>query len=385
MLSWLRGYKGLFGLVIIIGFFIAGLLPAQADQLEKFKDQQKKVQEQMEKQKKTLQEKEQQRKTFIGQLEALELDIDAVHGDLTNLEKQLQLAEKNVAETEKELVQKEEELNQRTEVFKDRVKEVYINGQVSYMEVVFQATDFSDFLIRFDLMEKLVEQDVEMLNSIENERQEVADKKAELESKRNEIAQIKTNTQHQEQRLAQRSEEKKDLLKTVEEQKADAETALNELEALSNQLAVQIRKIQTASSKKSNTNFNGVFSWPTPGYTRITSEFGWRIHPILGTKRMHTGIDIGAPSGTSIKAVDDGTVIYSGWLGAYGKVVVVDHGGGISSMYAHQSSILVSENKEVKKGDVIGKVGSTGWSTGAHLHFEVRKNGDPVNPWNYLK
>ena len=100
---------------------------------------------------------------------------------------------------------------------------------------------------------------------------------------------------------------------------------------------------------------------------------------------MHTGIDIGAPAGTSIKAVADGTVIFAGWLGAYGNATVIDHGGGISSMYAHQSSILVKENQDVKKGDVIGKVGSTGWSTGPHLHFEVRKDGDPINPWNYLK
>ncbi|MGI6065828.1 MAG: murein hydrolase activator EnvC family protein [Bacillota bacterium] len=384
-MSWLRGYKGFLALLIIGGFFVAGLIPTYADQLEEFQQQQRKVQNQMEQQKRNLEKKEQEKKTYLGQLEELEVDMAAVQGELKGLEKELRLAEDRVKVTEKELEQKEKDLDERMGVFKERMREVYINGQVSYLEVVFAATDFSDFLTRFDLLEKLLEQDVNLLNEIEEERQEVAEKKQELEQRRDQIASLKASTQRKQQRLAQRSEEKRQLLKTIDQEKSAAEKALNEMEALSEQLAEQIRKIQLERRKNSGDQFNGVFSWPTPGYTRITSEYGMRTHPILKTKRMHTGIDIGAPAGVNIKAAADGTVIYTGLLGAFGNVVVIDHGDGISSMYCHMSKILASNNQKVQQGDVIGKVGSTGWSTGPHLHFEVRKDGNPVNPWNYLK
>jgi murein DD-endopeptidase MepM/ murein hydrolase activator NlpD len=253
------------------------------------------------------------------------------------------------------------------------------------LEVAFQATSVSDFLSRFDMLEELVEQDVELLNEIEAQINEVEEKKAALEKQRNRIKEIKDASENQKRLLAKKQQEKKQWIEKVEQDKKEVEKYLDELERLSAQIAAQIKKIQQERAKNSKNQFNGVFSWPTPGYTSITSEYGYRIHPILKTKRMHTGIDIGAPAGTSIKAVADGTVIFAGWLGAYGNATVIDHGGGISSMYAHQSSILVKENQDVKKGDVIGKVGSTGWSTGPHLHFEVRKDGDPINPWNYLK
>lgn len=381
----LRKWKSSLILIILGSFLIFGLLPASADQLADFKEQQRQLQEKMQEQKRTLQEKEQQKKTFIGQLQELEDNIVVVQNDLGSLDSQMKNAQARLEQTEKELDKKEEALNQRTAAFKDRLREVYINGQVSYLEVVFQATDVSDFLVRFDLLEKLVQQDVDLLDEIETERQAVAAKKQELEKRRDQISQIQSDTKQKKAVLATRYDQKEQLLKAADEEKVAAEKALNEMEALSNQIAAKIRKIQEERSRNSNSHFSGRFTWPTPGYTRVTSEFGWRIHPILKERRMHTGIDIAAPSGTSIHAADDGTVIYAGWLGAYGQVVVIDHGDGISSMYCHQSRILVSENEKLKKGEILGRVGSTGWSTGAHLHFEVRKNGDPVNPWNYLK
>lgn len=380
-----RSVKLVVCFVILSAFLICGLLPAYGDELSKFQEEQKKIYQQMEEQKRELIKKEKEKKTFASQLEELERDMEEVQNNLGDLDKQLRAAEKRVKIAETELEQTQSALDERTGVFKERIKEVYLNGQVSYIEVLFQATSISDFLVRFDFLEKLVEQDVEMLKTIEAEKKAIEEKKSRLEKDRNEIAKIKSRTEGQKQRLAQRQNEKKQMLVAVSREKAETERALDELERLSAQIAQKIKKIQQQRSKKSNQSFSGEFSWPTPGYTRITSDYGWRIHPILKTRRMHTGIDIGAPSGTSIQAVDAGTVIYTGMLGAYGNVVVIDHGGGISSMYAHQSRILVSENQDVKRGQVIGKVGSTGWSTGPHLHFEVRKNGDPINPWGYLK
>jgi murein DD-endopeptidase MepM/ murein hydrolase activator NlpD len=129
----------------------------------------------------------------------------------------------------------------------------------------------------------------------------------------------------------------------------------------------------------------GEFRWPTPSSTYITSDFGWRTHPIFKTRRFHEGIDIGASSGADVLAVDDGEVIFSGSYGGYGNTIIVSHGGGISTQYSHLSKLLVGQGKKVLKGDKIGLVGSTGWSTGPHLHFGVIKDGQVVNPWNWLK
>ncbi|MEL7568324.1 MAG: peptidoglycan DD-metalloendopeptidase family protein, partial [Dehalobacterium sp.] len=323
-MSWFRGYKFVVGLLIFGLLLVAGLLPAYGDQLDSFKKEQQKIQQQMELQQKKLQEKEAQKNTFIGQLNKLEDDMTEVQEDLNSLSRQLESAETQVALTAKELEQTEEELNQRLEIFGQRVKDVYINGQISYLEVAFQATSVSDFLTRFDLLEKLVEQDVEMLNEIEAQKNEVEEKKAALEKQRNQIAEIKKATENQEKVLANKQEEKKQWIVQVEQDKKEVEEALDELERNSAQIAAQIKKIQQERAKNSKNQFSGEFSWPTPGYTRITSEYGYRIHPILKTKRLHTGIDIGAPSGTGIQAADDGTVIFVGWLGAYGNATVID-------------------------------------------------------------
>jgi murein DD-endopeptidase MepM/ murein hydrolase activator NlpD len=129
----------------------------------------------------------------------------------------------------------------------------------------------------------------------------------------------------------------------------------------------------------------GNMKWPTPGYTNVVSPYGRRLHPILKKYKMHTGIDIDAPSGASIIAANSGTIIIAGWRSGYGNTVVIDHGGGITTLYAHCSKILVKVGDHVAAGKVIAKVGSTGLSTGAHLHFEIRVNGDTVDPLKFGK
>ena len=177
--------------------------------------------------------------------------------------------------------------------------------------------------------------------------------------------------------------EKKEILGSVQQERAAYERALAELEENSRQLEAMIRKMQGGDD--SEALGTGVYTWPTPGYTNITSAYGMRFHPILKTRKMHTGVDIGAPMSATIVAADSGKVIHAGWMGGYGQVLVVDHGNGISTLYAHQSAFLVSNGQTVNRGDPIGKVGSTGWSTGPHLHFEVRINGSYTDPMPYIQ
>ncbi len=151
---------------------------------------------------------------------------------------------------------------------------------------------------------------------------------------------------------------------------------------------MDIIRSQSGSTNTNNSNVkyaNGKLVWPVPGYYSISSPFGYRIHPVYKTKKLHTGIDIPAPYGTIGVAAGDGTVIYAGWISGYGNSVIIDHGGGISTLYAHNSSILVSKGKSVKKGEPVVKLGSTGLVTGVNLHFEVRINGTPVDPEPYVR
>ena len=166
-------------------------------------------------------------------------------------------------------------------------------------------------------------------------------------------------------------------LKRIQDNRQSLEAALDELERISKELEEQIRKRQRAEGLGT-----GKIIWPARG--RISSPFGWRTHPILKSRRFHSGIDIAIPSGTPVQAADSGVVLISGWNGGYGLFVAIDHGKGISTAYAHNSRLLVKEGDEVTKGQTIALSGSTGWSTGPHLHFEVRENGTPVNPLKYL-
>ncbi|MDD4048728.1 MAG: M23 family metallopeptidase [Clostridia bacterium] len=171
------------------------------------------------------------------------------------------------------------------------------------------------------------------------------------------------------------------MYKTIKSDKVQAEKAVKDLEQQSLNIAAEIRR-QTGDTSYLG---SGKLAWPTPGFKRITSEFGWRIHPITKKRSMHTGTDIAANYGTNIVAAESGTVMEVAWRGGYGRIVMVDHGGGIVTLYAHTSKSLVKPGQVVKKGQAIAKIGTTGWSTGPHLHFEVRENGNPVNPMTYLK
>ena len=247
-----------------------------------------------------------------------------------------------------------------------------------------ESTSMTDFLVRMELLQKIAEHDMKLLDEIEAERAAVEEKKVELEQERDKIAQVKKETEDKKARLAAQQQEKAELVNALKYEKAAIERALAEEEEASRRLAAQIREIM--SRMNSDRQFSGSkLAWPVPGHTRITSDYGMRTHPVLKTKRMHTGVDIAAPSGAKVVAGESGDVILARYYGAFGNTVIIDHGSGIASMYAHLSSFTVKEGDVVVRGDQVGKVGSTGLSTGPHLHFEVRKNGEPINPWPYLK
>jgi len=371
----------IFAAIITSCMLLAGtIIPSFAGELDNLISEQRRKQQEMTQTQKQINTEKKKEKAVLQELSNLDKSIDQVENDLDMLRTKIKEVSEQVNQVRMDLEDAEERLGERTAVLNVRVKDIYMNGQVSYLEVLISANSFSDFVTRFEFLSRIVKQDTELVNNIQAERRDISNKKADLEIKLSEVRDLETKKSTQQSSLESIKgdrEEKLDLIKSTQEALKDA---LDEMEKESKALDELIRR-KSANSKAKGT---GQLIWPLPGYSRISSEYGWRMHPILKTRRFHDGIDIPAPSGTGVKSADSGTVIYVGWQNGYGKVVIVDHGAGITTMYAHLSSQLVSDGQEITKGETIGKVGSTGWSTGPHLHFTVRKDGSPVSPHSYL-
>ncbi|NPV29143.1 MAG: peptidoglycan DD-metalloendopeptidase family protein [Firmicutes bacterium] len=374
--------KILVSLLLGAALALGSLLPGWASELEDRKRELNEVNRMIEVRKQQIQENKRRQRNVLEELDRLDRDIDRVEQELQALNGQIAALERAIDAARQELQKAEKDLEERTAILHQRLRDIYTEGQVSYLEVLLQATSLGDFLTRFDLMQRIAEQDIKLMKELAAERDRIEQRKKDLEARQERLTLLREQTRVKQSYLTARSEEKKGVLKQLESEREAYERALDELEATSRRLAQIIQQLQ--AKKPSPRRGTGRFIWPVPGYSTVTSGYGMRFHPILHQSRMHTGIDIAAPTGAAVVASDDGTVIYTGWLGGYGQVVVIDHGGGYSTLYAHLSRIVAGNGSQVRQGETIGYVGSTGWSTGPHLHFEVRVNGEPQNPSGYL-
>jgi len=377
--------KRIIAIFIVVLFVTVTLSTVSADELDDLRREQEAIQKEMQQEKESLKSAEQQFTSLSEQVKYLEDQLSKVERELATLNKNVKDAEGLVILAEEELIQVENELQEKVDSFKERLKQIYQKGDVNFFEVLTESSSITDFLVRFELLKKIAEKDMELVEEIDRQRIIAEEKKEELEKKRDYVVLLKKQSEAKLAQLEAQKKEQQSFLAQVRQEKSVIERALAELEGDSEKLASRIRAIQVSRSGSGLTGPNGKFNWPTPGYTRVTSDYGMRIHPVLKTRRMHTGVDIGAPNGSSAVAGELGEVIYAGWFGGYGWTVVVDHGGDISSMYPHLSKITVNEGDIVARGQEVGKIGTSGLSTGPHIHFEVRENGDPVNPWSYLR
>ncbi|QSQ10371.1 Murein hydrolase activator EnvC [Koleobacter methoxysyntrophicus] len=367
------------GMAVVIG--VTSL--ASGSELDDLKKQLNSLEMKIKQQEQRLNEVIKREKTVSNELEIVERKLELTELELQKVEDQLIKTEQKVKKTQQELEEAQKRVEQQTEIFYLRAEAMYKNGPVDYLEVLLDSKSFSDFITRMDILKRIISYDANLLNSLKEQKALIEDKKVELELQRNEILAVRQQISDKKKEIEVQVAARERLLNQIKNDKMAYEKALDEMEEAQRKLNKMIAELQ-AKQKKGYMG-TATFAWPTPGYTRITSPYGWRIHPIYKTRRMHTGIDIGAPAGSNIVAATHGEVIYADWLGGYGKTVVLDHGGGISTMYAHTSVILVEVGQKVRKGQVIAKVGSTGVSTGPHLHFEVKINGNHTDPWKYFE
>lgn len=344
---------------------------------------------------------EQKKQTITAKKEDLEAEINALMKEIDKvaIEKNKKQAEKDakqeeLVQTGLELEEAEKRVVEREELLEMRMRTMYTNGFVSYMDVLLSATSFSDFLDRFDAIQTILNSDRDMVESLKKDKALVEEKKAQVETQYAQLETIYQELELQQADLVKKEADKEVLIASYNENLEVLSETLEEMELISEEqeqllvsLASKVSKLNAEKNRIKNPYTGGKLGMPIKGTIRVTSNFGTRTHPITGKKHTHTGIDFGAPQGTPIYAAEDGVVIVSQLWSGYGNCIIIDHGNGLWTLYGHirNGGLLVDVGDTVEKGDKIAEVGSTGNSTGPHLHFEVRKNEVPVNPGGYLK
>ena len=342
--------------------------------------------------------------TVIGsvseQLRQIEEQLRQATAELGTIKEQRVAVENDITLNERQLAEAQKRLEGRESVFYKRVRDIYINGRLSYLDVVIGSKDFSDFANRLEVLKRIIDSDIILINEIKKERADIEAHKQKLEADRAKLVELEKSALAKQAEIEQKKAERNVVLQKAQNDRATAMQAIEELNASSAQVSAMLKERQAAraaaaaaaaaaaqSSGGQGASDNwvqgtGQLGWPVSG--EITSPYGYRVHPIWGTTIYHSGIDIGVDEGTPVHAADGGVVVWSGWMGGYGYAVVIDHGNGLSTLYGHNSELAVDEGQSVAKGQVISYAGSTGNSTGPHVHFEVRVNGDPVDPMGYL-
>lgn len=326
-----------------------------------------------------LKEGKKKEKQLSGQIKKLELEMNATQKEIDNLKGDISETQQKVVETQANLEQAKQNMEEQNESLHGRLRAMYKNGDSGMVEILLGSDNITDFMSNMDMVQKIFDNDVEVLKTLEEQHRKIEVQKNQLEALQTRLQTQKDQQSDKQETLQASRGEVATLKSQVASDNAVLEAQIDNLNAEANRLVDEIKKLQGDQAYA-----GGTFCWPSASSTRVTSEFGYRIHPILKVKKLHTGIDIGAAAGTNVLAANSGTVIKAGWNNSYGNVVMIDHGGGIVTLYAHNSKLLVSTGDVVSRGQVIALVGSTGDSTGPHIHFEVRVNGEYKDPRGWL-
>ena len=315
------------------------------------------------------------------------IDISA---RITDLENQLTAKSEDIQETKDELAGAQEREAQQYADMKVRIQFMYENGQTSYLEALLSSRNISEFLNSADYIAQIQSYDRQKLTEYQDTVESIVNLEAQLEQEYTDLEALKSTVESNKATVAammrQKESELADISGDIEDAQSDADYYAAEIQA-QEELIAAIKRAEAekaAAGVEEHPYTGGAFRWPCPSSTRVTSDYGTRVSPMSGASSNHKGIDIGASAGADIIAAADGTVTAASYSSAAGNYVMIDHGGGLYTVYMHASSLLVSPGQTVSAGDVIAKVGSTGISTGSHLHFGVSLNGSYVSPWSYL-
>ena len=317
---------------------------------------------------------------LLGDLEGIDRTKEQAERTLRDLRVDARQTQRRAQIVTVQLQQTEEHLAGRRQALGGRLRDIYKYGRTGYADVLLGADDFVAFATRWHLISTIVHADTAAIDAHAAAVARYRRLQAALARDQAYLRTLTIQTEARQHEITATEHAKREMLERVQVERAAYERVVRELEKNSKDLEAMIQKEQVAPRRPAAAAARAAFSFLWPARGIFTSGFGMRHHPLFGIWHLHTGVDIAATWGIPVLAAAEGRVLYAGWFGGYGKIVVIDHGGGLSTLYGHLSSLLVVAGDEVRRGQPVGRVGSTGYSTGPHLHFEVRVNGRPVDP-----
>lgn len=346
---------------------------------------------------------ETQRNEIQNQMNEANEQLEGVQSDISENLQQVQKLDEKISNSQQELDEvnkKIEELEESSNKIEDQLKiaeenynkqkkslDAYLvmvqeSSDTEYLDVLLTSKSISEFLSNYFFITEMASYEMDLLDDMQQKKEEIVKSKKQLEKNKEKLATIKANQTKTATILANTKSVRENFIAKLSDQEKEIQTRIDEYNERFNAINNEI--LQLALNGIDTQYIGGELAWPVPGYTVITSKYGMRTHPITGVYKLHTGVDIRAPMGATFISANDGIVTKASYNSAYGNMVIVDHGGGISTLYAHGSEILVQVGQTVKRGDAVLKVGSTGYSTGPHAHFEVRLNGVVTDPMPYI-
>lgn len=319
----------------------------------------------------------------LKQIDNLDQKIETYQGQVDELNGKLETLQNQIKTAEEKLTNLENNYKIQRKTFQNRIVAQYEAGDVQYLDVLLSSNTLSEFISNYYLIGEIAKYDRNLLDNIDRQKNEIEKIKTTLTEREKNLKTVKENKEKTATALENAKVIKNSYAKQLTDSEKETQAKIAEYQRELDNLEAQI--VTITSIKVGEDYVGGEFAWPAPGYSTITSKYGMRVHPILKTHRVHSGTDIAMPMGAYIIAANDGVVTKAGYSSTgYGNMVLIDHGGGVSTLYGHGSEILVQTGQTVKRGDIIMKAGSTGWSTGPHLHFEVRINGQHVDSLPYI-
>ena len=385
--------------------FTPSSVVVEAKTLKQLKSERQSLSQKTQQAKNALAAAQKQKAGMQQEIDALDKVVAAASEELNKSREDLEDVSNRLEESQAALEKATAEREQQFEVFGERIKFFYEKGDTGYLDIVLESKSISDMLARMQYVEDIMQYDNKLLDNLKEAEQTIKVKTAEIAEEKAEVEELVKENEAKQQELNKALDEKKAKLQAYEsdekkyqEMIASNEKASQNVERLINQAAAEAAK--SAKSSKSSSGGSkgssgggtvytgGKLNWPVPAKaassSSLSSGFVNRVSPITGRREHHTGYDIPAPYGSAIVAAESGTVIYSGWMSGYGNTIMISPGGGLVTLYGHNSSLVVSKGQTVSRGQTVAKCGSTGWSTGNHCHFEVRVNGGAVSPASYL-
>jgi len=350
-----------------------------ADNADELKSDLKDVNKEIDSTNKALKEGKAKSSALSTEIKNLEKKIYNTESNINSLTKEINTLKVDIQESYDRLGEKEDEVNVQSDELLARLRTMYKNGDIGMLSVLLGSKDISTFLTNMSMIEKVYEADAKLLSELQGQYDDIDAEKTQLVALKNQLLIKQDELEGMKDDLESDKSSVQTKKKSVDEDNKELAAQIDALNEEANALTAKILALQS-----SDDYIGGTMKWPSAASTYISSPFGNRLHPILKVYKLHTGIDIAASSGTNILAANSGTVITSGWNNSYGYMVMIDHGGGIVTLYAHSSKLLVAKGDVVARGQTIALVGSTGNSTGPHIHFEVRVNGEYKNPLNYV-